>query len=47
MPKTDDAMINQINENLFEVFWSTYGKKINLNKGNIFIKIIASKGNSF
>ena len=32
MPKTDDAMINQINENLFEVFWSTYGKKINLNK---------------
>ena len=32
MPKTDDAMINQINENLIEVFWSTYGKKINLNK---------------
>ena len=32
MPKTDDVMINQINENLFEVFWSTYGSKINLNK---------------
>ena len=36
MPNADDAMINQINENLFEVFWSTYGNKINLNKA--FIK---------
>ena len=32
MPNKDDLMINQINENLFEVFWSTYGNKIKLNK---------------
>ena len=36
MPNNEDLMITQIDENLFEVFWSTYGKKINLNKS--FIK---------
>lgn len=32
MDTHEDKMITQIDENLFEVFWSTYGDKINLNK---------------
>lgn len=28
----DELMINQIDANLFEVFWNIYGEKINLNK---------------
>lgn len=36
MVEKEDKMITQIDENLFELFWSTYGEKINLNKD--FIK---------
>ena len=32
----ENAMIYQIDENLFEVFWDTYKDKLNLNKD--FIK---------
>ena len=36
MEEYEDKMIAQIDGKLFDVFWSTYGKKINLNKD--FIK---------
>lgn len=36
MPENNDRMITQIDENLFEVFWETYGERLNLKKD--FIK---------